>query len=326
MAEPIPFQSIVNVLLDEGKTFPKRYYQHFSDMDPASLKLLLDAWPRVALTRKLSLLDGLESMLEEDTLVSFDDLARALLTDADAGVRARAIRLLEECDDAKLIPAFVKILTKDPDPAARAEAATALGQFVEMGELEEISADAHHRAEDALLHAANLDDSLLVRRRAVESLGFSARTEVPALIESAFQRQDPDWIASAVFAMGRSNDERWAEPVIRMLLSENNVIRLAAAEAAGELGLDAARLPLLRLLEEEDDADVFRAAVWSLSQIGGEDVRTYLVSLLDQFDEDADVEFLEDALANLSFTEEAGRFDLLAFDEDDDLHEVDLKD
>jgi HEAT repeat protein len=326
MADTFSFQSVVDALLDSDKAFPKRYYQHFSDIDPASLKLLLDAWPRVAPTRKLSLLDGLESTLEEDTLVSFDDLARALLTDADAGVRARAIRLLDECEDAKLVPVFVKILGKDSDPAARAEAATALGQFVELGELEEISETAHRQAEDALLNAVNLDDSLLVRRRAVESLGFSARPEVPALIESAFQRQDPDWIASALFAMGRSNEERWAEPVVRMLLSENRVIRLAAAEAAGELGLDAARLPLLRLLEEEDDADVFRAAVWSLSQIGGEDVRAYLVNLFDQFDEDADVEFLEDALANLSFTEDAGRFDLLAFDEDDDLHEVDLKD
>ncbi|MEW6027944.1 MAG: HEAT repeat domain-containing protein [Chloroflexota bacterium] len=326
MADTISFQSVVDALLDSGKAFPKRYYQHFSDIDPASLKTLLDAWPRVAPTRKLALLDGLESTLEEDTLVSFDDLARALLTDADAGVRARAIRLLDECEDAKLVPFFVKILSKDSDPTARAEAATALGQFVELGELEEIPESVHHQAEDALLNAANLDDSLLVRRRAVESLGFSARTEVPALIESAFQRQDPDWIASALFAMGRSSDERWAEPVVRMLLSENRVVRLAAAEAAGELGLDAARLPLLRLLDEEDDVDVFQAAVWSLSQIGGEDVRTYLVNLLDQFDEDADVEFLEDALANLSFTEDAGRFDLLAFDEDDDLREVDLKD
>ncbi len=326
MADTISFQSVVDALLDSGKTFPKRYYQHFSDIDPASLKLLLDAWPRVAPTRKLALLDGLESTLEEDTLVSFDDLARALLTDSDAGVRARAVRLLEECADAKLIPVFVKILGGDSDPAARAEAAAALGQFVELGELEEISERAHRQAEDALFNAANLDDSLLVRRRAVEALGFSARPEVPALIEAAFQRQDPDWVASALFAMGRSNDERWTEPVVRMLLNDNRAVRLAAAEAAGELGLDAARLPLLRLLEEEDDADVFRAAVWSLSQIGGEDVRTYLVNLLDQFDEDADVEFLEDALANLSFTEDAGRFDLLAFDEDDDLHEVDLKD
>lgn len=326
MAHTISFQSVVDALLDEGRVFPKRYYQQFSDIDPDSLTILLDVWPRVTPRRKLSLLEGLESTLEEDTLVSFDDLARVLLTDADAGIRARAIRLLDECDDAKLVPVFVEILGRDSDPAVRAEAATALGQFVELGELEEISAAAHHQAEDALLNAANLDDSLLVRRRAVESLGFSARPEVPALIESAFQRQAPDWVASALFAMGRSNDERWAEPVMRMLLSDNRVVRLAAAEAAGDLGLDAARLPLLRLLEEEDDADVFRAAVWSLSQIGGEGVRTYLVSLLDQFDEDADVEFIEDALANLSFTEDAGKFDLLAFDEDDDLHEVDLKD
>ena len=35
---------------------------------------------------------------------------RALLTDPEAEVRLRAIRLLDECDDVKLISTFLKIL------------------------------------------------------------------------------------------------------------------------------------------------------------------------------------------------------------------------
>jgi hypothetical protein len=62
-------------------------------------------------------------------------------------------------------------------------------------------------------------------------------------------------------------------------------------------------------------ATVFSAIIWSLSQIGGEDVRTYLENLLDQLEEDEEqIAFLEEALDNLAFTEDLDRFDLLAFD------------
>lgn len=311
------FQSVIDALLDSGKPFPKKYLPFFSDIDSASLQLLLDAWPRVSLTRKRTLLADLDQLLVEDSLVSFDDLARALLTDLDAPVRAGATRLLAECGDQKLLPLYEKIIAGDPSPEVRAEAAHSLGFFVALGELEQISEAALRRAEESLLAAAR-DDNVEVRRRALESLGFSAREEVPALIEAALRRESSDWRVSALIAMGRSSDERWAEPVIRMLLSEDRDVRLEAARAAGELSLPAARLPLLRMLEEETDPEIFSAIVWSLSQVGGEDVRVYLENLLDQTDDDDEIDFIEDALANLAFTEDLGLFDLLAVDPEED--------
>lgn len=311
------FQSVIDALLDSGKPFPKKYLPFFSDIDSASLQLLLDAWPRVSLTRKRTLLEDLDQLLVEDSLVSFDDLARALLTDLDAPVRAGATRLLAECGDQKLLPLYEKIIAGDPSPEVRAEAAHSLGFFVALGELEQISEAALRRAEESLLAAAR-DDNVEVRRRALESLGFSAREEVPALIEAALRRESRDWRVSALIAMGRSSDERWAEPVIRMLLSEDRDVRLEAARAAGELSLPAARLPLLRMLEEETDPEIFSAIVWSLSQVGGEDVRVYLENLLDQTDDDDEIDFIEDALANLAFTEDLGLFDLLAVDPEED--------
>ena len=152
------------------------------------------------------------------------------------------MRLLAECEDVKLVPIYEKILASDPDPEARAEAAQALNLFVDLGELDEIPESVHHRAEEALL-AASHDEDADVRRRALESLGYSSREEVPALIEAAIDREDPDWQASALIAMGRSSDERWSEPVIRMMLSEDHDVRLEAVKAAGELMLPAARMP-----------------------------------------------------------------------------------
>lgn len=322
MPKTIPFQSVIDALLVKGKPFPKKYLSLFSDIDSTSLKLLMEAWPRIALTRKQTLLEDLDTLLVEDTMVSFDDFARVLLTDPEASVRAGAMRLLAECEDLKLLSVYERILASDPNPEVRAEAANVFNLFVDLGELDEIPEKEHQRAEDALL-AATRDEDVGVRRRALESLGYSSRAEVPELIEVALSREDPDWQVSALIAIGRSGDERWSEQVIRMLLSEERAVRLEAVKAAGELMLPAARLPLLRMLEEEDDSTILPAVIRSLSQVGGEDVRTYLENLLDQTEDDDDLDFIEDALANLSFTEDLEQFDLLAVDPDDDITEMD---
>jgi HEAT repeat protein len=314
----LSFQTVVEALLDHGHEFPQPYLEYFSDLDPQALQSLLDAWPRVEAQRKLQLLGRLEALADENTLVSFDDLGRALLTDPDPGVRTRAIRLLTECDDPKLIPAYIHILQTDPNDRARAEAATALGQFVMLGELDEIAEPAHHEAEAALLQAVNGEGDASARRRALESLGFSSRPEVPTLIESAYQRQDPEWVASALFAMGRSADDRWEEDVISKLTSVDGRVQLAAVQAAGELGLTSARAVLLALLEDEQDDGLIEAAIWSLSQIGGEDARVYIENMLDLAEDDEQAEFLEQALENLAFTEDLERFDLMSFDGDDE--------
>ena len=320
--EPISFQKVLDSLLSDSREFPRRYLQEFSDIGTLELRTLLDVWPRVELNRKLTLLEELDVLAENDTLVSFDDFASALLTDPDPQVRTRAIRLLDESEDVKLIPSYLDMLRNDPDINVRAEAATALNLFVDLGELEEISENIHRQVEDALLAAITSEDDVRVRRAALESIGFSSRPEVVTLIESSFQREDPNWQVSALTAMGRSADERWAEEVTRSLVNEIDNIRRAAVQAAGELSLKSTRPLLLRMLGEEEDPAVLSAIIWSLSQIGGEDVRTYLENLLDQLEDEEQIAFMEEALDNLAFTEDLDRFDLLSFDPDDELLEI----
>ncbi len=134
----LPFQKTIDELLAGKKSLSRSALRSFSDIDSVSLNLLLEAWPRIASDRKRLLLDELQTLSDNDTLVSFDDLARALLNDLDAQVQAGAIRLLGECNDAKLIPVYLKILSGDKDASTCAEAASALGKFVQLGELEEI--------------------------------------------------------------------------------------------------------------------------------------------------------------------------------------------
>ena len=319
--EPISFQKVLDTLLADSRDFPRRYLQEFSDIGNLELKTLLDVWPQVDLSRKLTLLEDLDALAENDTLVSFDDFASALLTDPDPQVRSRAIRLLDESEDVKLVPSFLDMLRNDPDTHVRVEAANALNLFVDLGELEEISESIYRQVEDALLTSITSEDDVRVRRTALESLGYSSRPEVATLIESSFRRDEPHWQVSALTAMGRSADERWADEVTRALVNENDNIRRAAVQAAGELALKSTRPLLLRMLGEEEDSTVLSAIIWSLSQIGGEDVRTYLENLLDLSEDEEQIAFLEEALDNLAFTEDLDRFDLLAFDPDDDLSE-----
>jgi HEAT repeat protein len=324
--QPNPFQPVLDSLLDEKKDFPRKYLQQFSDLGELELKTLLEVWSRVSLKRKLSLLEALESLAEGDTLVNFDDLAKALLTDSDPVVRGRAIRLLRECEDAKLVPAYIHILKNDSDAQTRAEAATALGLFVDLGELEEIREDVYHQVEDALLETANGSDDAKVRRRALESLGYSSRSEVHTLIESAYRREDPAWKASALFAMGRSADSRWDDAIIQSLVSEDQNVQDAAIVAAGELSIKDASPVLLKLLTDAEEGEVANAVIWSLSQIGGEDVRIYIENLLDQTEDEEQIEFLEEALENLAFTEDLDRFDLLNYEPDLDFDDDDEDD
>ncbi len=314
----IPFSTILTALTNPDQGFPARYLPRFSDLEPADLKALLQIWPQVPLMRKRALLRNLNERFEEDTLLSYEALGAALLQDEDGEVRTLALKLLEETTDARLIPNLVKLIQNDPEPESRARAATVLGQFVRMGEMGELPDGKREIVEETLLKAAHSDHASLARA-ALEALGYSSRPELDDLIIAAFNRPDPLWRATALFAAGRSADNRWQEQVLTGLLSEDAAVRLVAVQSAGELELKAARQLLLEMLEDETDDDIFQAIIWSLSQIGGEDVRTYLEALLAEVEDDDQIEYLEDALANLAFTEDMEQFDLLAVDPDDDL-------
>ena len=318
MSEPLTALGRALGELADGAPPSRRSLQQFSDLDPASLETVMQAWPRIPEEQKHVLLDALHELADENTLVSFDDLARRLLTDADGQVRMRAIRLLEQSEAAKFSSPFLKMLRSDPDAETRREVASALGTYVKLGELEELPATVLREVEDALLEKANGDDQAMIRRSALESLGYSSRPEVVTLIQSSIRRENPDWQTSALVAMGASSDERWEEPVLARLLDANPGVRLAAVEAAGELRLASARSLLFEVLEEEDEGQVTSAAIWSLSQIGGEDARLYIQNLLDLAEDDEDVQFLEEALENLEFTDELNRFDLMSVEPDQD--------
>jgi HEAT repeat protein len=324
MTRNVAFQTVVDALLDDSIPFPARYLHHLSDIAPSDLTILMKDWPKISTKRKHTLLEDLEELAEADTLTAFDDLARPLLNDNDPQVRMRAIRLLWESEDAKLVPIYLNMLKEDEDAGVRAAAANALGLFVFQGELEKISAELHRRIEDDLLKAATSAKETLVRRRALESLGYSGREEVVPLIEAAYYEKNPDWVVSALFAMGRSCDERWKKQVLSKLHAPDEDIRSEAIHAAGELELASARPVLLDMLNDEEDLELRRELIWALSKIGGERVRERLEEILDAEEDDDEAGFIEEAMDTLTFTEDMAHFTLFDLDPDAELHEEEL--
>ncbi len=310
----VPFKQVLDALLDGSQVFPAVHLHRFSDLTGADLAALKEIWEQIPEERRATLLEDLEDIYDADTLTSFDEIARIAIADTYAPVRAGALRLLWEYQGRDLVPVYLLLLEKDPDETVRALAASILGQYVYLGELDQIPNPLLHSIEDALLQTVESGETRLVRRRALESLGFSSRAEIPALIKTAFDSGDFPWMASALFAMGRSTDDDWANDVMQMIDHHDRDVQMEAVRAAGMLELDAARKPLLQMVKAGiDDADLRGAVAWSLSQIGGEQVADVLDKLLTKAEDDEEAEFIQSAIDNLEFGQGLDDFEMLDF-------------
>ncbi len=319
--EKITFQQVLDALLDENTPFNPRYLYRFSDLTTEDLSALEDVWPKVPVWRRQAMMEDIEELGESDMLLSFEAFGRFTLKDSDPKVRQFAVRSLWDYEASDLVPVFINMMENDNDTDVRAAAASALGRYVYLGELEEIPEKIYHRVEDRLLQTCRGSEAVLIRRRALEALGFSSRNEVSTLIENAYASGDTDWMASALFAMGRSANDRWAPMVLDMLESLHPAIRLEAARAAGELEISTSVPRLVELLNDSDD-DVRLAAIWSLSQVGGEGVRELLEKMYEDTVDDTEAELLESALDNLSFTEDLQLYSILDLPDMDGYQDV----
>ena len=297
------FSDVLEALQDRNMPFPARYLRSFSDLSRKHLKDLKAVWEHLPLERKVNLLEDLEDVIESDTLVNFDNLARVLLSDPNAAIRVLSMRLLWECEDPGLIPELLLLSSNDPDEDARATATSLLGKYVLLGELEAIRPDINTKVVDHLIRIVTSNEQARVKQRALESLGYSSHPAVPGLIQNAYLSQETEWITCALCAMGRSADDAWSVQVDKMLTSPIPEIQFEAIRTAGELELSASRDKLLTLLEAGiDDEDIRLATIWSLSQIGGDDIKEKLVELLEDATDDEEVEWIEKALENLELS------------------------
>lgn len=315
-SEKLSFDEILRALQDETQPFPARYLYRLSALEGNDLSQLKRAWPQLSAQRRLGLLEDLELLTEGNTVVNFENVDRLGLHDRDARVRVVALRSLLSSEQDSLVPILVELMQKDENTEVRAQAAASLGRFVYLGEVGNIPSGKLKEVEIHLLDIMNSDVDSLIRQRALESLGYSSRPEVAELIENAYQSNEEDWMVSALFAMGRSADDRWAPLVLESLQDAHVELTKEAARAAGELELNEARPVLFDLLHAED-SDVRLAAAWALSQIGGSDVADALDEMIERTEDEDEADLIENAIENLALTDEMSSLNLLDFSPED---------
>ncbi|MFC1997236.1 HEAT repeat domain-containing protein [Chloroflexota bacterium] len=313
----IPFQDVLDALLDTETLLPPRYLYRFSDLESDNLAALNTIWGQVPTWRRKALLEDLEQLFGDDYLLSFEAICRLGMEDPEAEIRFLSIRALFEYETEDLIPVFLDLTVNDKEEDVRAVAATVLGKYVYQGEVEEIPQKTLRQIEDQLLAVTHGTDTMLVRRRALEALGFSSRDELPALIETAFNHAEYDWVVSAIFAMGRSCDKRWQEPVLKTLDHVLPAVRTEAARAAGEIEISDALERLIELLDD-DNEEVRLASAWSLSQIGGEGVQEALDMMLHETEDTEQANFIESAIDNLIFNQGVQFYGILDYPQGED--------
>jgi HEAT repeat protein len=286
-----------------------------SDLTRAEAQLFQKVWPLIDTGRRRWIIESLVDIAEASFEVNFHSIFRLCLSDEDEVVRSQAIEGLWEDEDLTLAGLLVRLLRDDPSEPVRAAAATSLGRFVLLGELEKIQAAPAMMVEDALLGAIyDPYETLEVRRRAVESIAYSGQAQVRDIIEMAYCDDEEKMSISAVFAMGRNADPLWREMVIAELDNPNPEMRYEAARACGELEASAALSALIYLIEADPDPEVQEMAIWALGRIGGKEARRVLEACCESEDE-AVRQAAEEALDELDFL--GGHLDLLLFESDD---------
>ena len=241
----------------------------------------VDAWPRIATQRRRQIVTWLVELTEDNVDLDFDAVLLSCLPDADAVVRAEAVRGLWEHEGHDLIEPLVALLRVDGDAGVRAEAALALGRYVlqwEMGALRE----RHFRPVKEILRQAleNVGEELEVRARALEAIGACSLPWVREAIQNAYDGDSPRLKVSAVHAMGRSCDPSWLPILFEELSSSEPQMRYEGAVACGEVA-DEVAVPRLAPLMEDPDVEVREATIFALGEIGGPEAKSLLARYAD---------------------------------------------
>jgi len=290
------FDALLDSLIDPTDRLRAALIYRLSDPAPEDFALLKQRWHEVPVERRQLLLSRMAESSETNFDLDFSTVAQFALQDEDPTVRRYAISALWISEDIATMHTLIHLLQMDEAAEVRAAAAEALGRFVLAGELGDLPDGSTAEAESALLEVFDSDhEELDVQRRALESLAYSGREGIDDLIDSARQHESIAMQATALFAMGRSANRRWARYVIRALDEAEPELRYEAARAAGELGL-ASTVPRLARLARDPDREIREAAIWSLGEIGGLEAQNVLLRLMNEEDDGDLLEAIEDSI------------------------------
>ncbi|WP_136716803.1 HEAT repeat domain-containing protein [Halorientalis salina] len=176
------------------------------------------------------------------------------LDDPDPRVRARAARAAGRIEDARACDALIERLG-DPKAAVRQEAAEALGAI------------SNRQALNALLNMFD-DDRAVIRRIAVGAMGnFGNAKPVDGLIE-ALSDDNPSVRRTAVYSI--------IELLSNVPTEQSHQIRETVVEKLNETDDKSVIVPLVDILEESTQSRQRRNTAWLLGRVAGENSDGYV--------------------------------------------------
>lgn len=274
-----------------------------SGLTTSDLERIRPVWDALDSEFRVKVMRSLADISETNFELDYRTIGLFGLEDDYPEVRTAGIEVLWENESIELMDRLIDLALEDADISVRAAAASELGRFVLLGELGNLPDSETVRAQEAVISLLKADDEDIdVRRRALEAIANSSHEIVTPAIEKAYSSYDQRMRVSAVFAMGRSCDERWEEIVLQEMGSPDPEMRYEAARACGELTINDA-IPYLLRLTQEADREIKEAAIWSIGEIGGTEALRILMNLAEEAEisDDQDlIEAIEDAIGNAS--------------------------
>ncbi|MDZ4769109.1 MAG: HEAT repeat domain-containing protein [Chloroflexota bacterium] len=306
--EPIPVETVIAALREseagDGEANETIYYG-LSGLSYEDIAVLRPAWNALDVVFRQHLLNALIEASESVYDLDYSALGRLSLSDPEVEIRAEAVGLLWDDLSLTFMRELMHMAQHDEGDAVRAAAVGALGSFILTGELGDLPLDQTNEAQALATRIyEDGDESIEVRRRALEALSNSSNSNVNPAIEVAYASDDDRLRISAVHGMGKSNDQKWVDIVLEQLDSPDPEMRHEAARAAGELQIEDA-ISILGGLIENDDRDIQEGAIWSLGEIGGSTALRILTEVLRVAQEEEDeslIETIEEAIASASLS------------------------
>ena len=278
-----------------------------SDLSVQAVHVFSEGWFEVPEARRLETISKLIDLGEDNVELDFAPVFRRLLLDENAQVRAKAIMGLWECQERSLIEPLVRLLREDEAEAVRTAAAQALGRYVLMSETGKLLKRDGERIAAVLLAVLESEQETIdVRRRAIEAIAPMSIPGVPDIIRTAYASDISGFKASALYAMGLTCDTDWLPTILEETKNEDPEMRYEAAVALGEIG-EEETAHILGQMVNDDDPLVQAAALNSLGNIGGPAAKRILNNVLED-DDPRIVELAEQALASADFDDEPMHF------------------
>jgi HEAT repeat protein len=284
-ALPPPVEQTIAKLVNSDKPLLDSWLTDLSSLNSAELKLLEQAWETIEPKRRRQIMYRLVELAEDSFELDFDNLFKGRLKDTDAEVRSKAIEGLWENEESSLIEPLIDLLEKDGSEKVQAAAATALGKFALLAELDKLRPNHKDRISQSLLAVINdKGKPVEVKRRALEAAAPLTLPQMKKAIAEAYQSGNNKFKISALFTMGKSGNTSWLPILLKELANDDAEIRYEAAGACGELGEEEAASYLCELVNDPD-IDVRLAAIQALGKIGGPEAKGCLEKCLNHHDE-----------------------------------------